>query len=201
MANTFLISDTHFGHANMCNFVDDNGDYIRPWRDVVEMDEALIENWNKVVAPCDRVYHLGDVAIPRKSLSILSRLNGKKVLIRGNHDIFKLSDYSPYFYDIRGVGYYDNFVMTHVPIHPGCIERYSGNIHGHLHGRVVMLDEKPDCRYFNVSVERINFTPIPFDSIKTYFTKGHDLHKNDRKPGSMDDAKRRNTIRPYRSTN
>lgn len=169
MAEIFLTSDTHFGHSRICEFTKDDGEYVRPWRDVEEMDEALIKNWNDVVSPSDKIYHLGDVAIPRKGLKCLSRLNGKKVLIRGNHDIYKLHDYTEYFYDIRGVGYHDKFVMSHVPIHPDSMGRFKANIHGHLHWRRVMLNEKPDNRYFNVSVECTDFRPIHIDSIKSLF--------------------------------
>ena len=48
------------------------------------------------------MYHLGDVVINRKALSTLYCLNSDKVLIKGNHDIFKLEDYTPHFRDIRG---------------------------------------------------------------------------------------------------
>ena len=58
-----------------------------------EMDEEMIKRWNETVRPNDKVYHLGDVVINRKALTTLSRLNGDKVLIRGNHDIFKLEEY------------------------------------------------------------------------------------------------------------
>lgn len=161
---TFLISDTHFSHANILNFEDGCGRPIRPFKSVEEMDEALIENWNSVVKEGDKVYHLGDVCIQKSGLSCLSRCNGKKVLIRGNHDIYKLKDYAAYFKDIRGAFVLDKFIMTHIPIHPESIERFKGNIHGHLHSNTLS-----DKRYFNVSVENINFTPIAFDEIKSNF--------------------------------
>jgi calcineurin-like phosphoesterase family protein len=95
MADIFIISDTHFGHQNACKFLRKDGvTKLRPWDNAEEMDEALIENWNKVVKPNSRVYHLGDVVINRRALPTLYRLNGDKVLIKGNHDIFKLTDNS-----------------------------------------------------------------------------------------------------------
>ena len=103
MPSVFLVSDTHFGHAGVCRFThNDTGIKIRPWTDPAEMDEAMVKMWNDTVRPNDKVYHLGDVVINRKSLQILDRLNGDKVLIRGNHDIFKMEDYTKYFRDIRG---------------------------------------------------------------------------------------------------
>jgi len=82
------------------------------------MDEDMIEKWNNVVGPKDKVYHLGDVVINRKAIPTLARLNGDKVLIKGNHDIFKLSDYTPYFRDIRGYHVMNNYILSHVPVHP-----------------------------------------------------------------------------------
>jgi len=68
----FLISDTHFGHGNILTFKDKSGQPIRPYKTLEEMDEALIDNWNKVVKPTDKIYHLGDVAIPRKGFPDIS---------------------------------------------------------------------------------------------------------------------------------
>ena len=93
MGNIFLTADTHFSHAGVCKFLRHDGTKLRPWDNPEEMDEFMVERWNKVVRPNDKVYHLGDVVIARKALAILDRLNGDKVLIKGNHDIFKITDY------------------------------------------------------------------------------------------------------------
>jgi calcineurin-like phosphoesterase family protein len=70
------------------------------------MDEEMIRRWNERVRPCDKVYHLGDVVIPRKSLPILERLNGHKILIRGNHDQHcSLKDLTQYFEDVPEVAW------------------------------------------------------------------------------------------------
>jgi calcineurin-like phosphoesterase family protein len=167
MPNVFLIGDTHFSHAGICRFLNFDGSKVRPWDDPAEMDEAMVDRWNAVVKPHDKVYHLGDVAIAKKSLVIMSRLNGKKVLIRGNHDIFKLKDYSAYFYDIRGSHKLVNFVLSHIPLHPDAITNgwCVGNVHGHTHGNLVMLGDQPDMRYFSVCVERINYTPLALEDL------------------------------------
>ena len=122
----------------------------------------MVRMWNEIVAPHDRVYHLGDVVINRRCLPILDRLNGKKVLIRGNHDIFRLEDYTPYFEDIRGykVLSKERIIMSHIPVHPSQLERWKANVHGHLHSNV--LD---DPRYINVCVEQTEFKPILLDEI------------------------------------
>lgn len=171
MTTTFLISDTHFGHRGVTQFLSKDGvSKLRPWHTTEEMDEALVSNWNSVVKPGDKVYHLGDVVINRKALSILYRLNGTKILIKGNHDIFNLSDYVPHFKDIRAYHKLDKLILSHIPVHDMSKGRFAGNVHGHLHDREVISSlGKKDPWYFNVSVERINYTPISFDEVRKYF--------------------------------
>ena len=55
---TFLISDTHFGHANICVFTKSDGTKVRPFNSADEMDEVMIERWNAMVGKDDKVYHL-----------------------------------------------------------------------------------------------------------------------------------------------
>lgn len=162
--NTFLISDTHFGHKNILSFKRNDGTSLRPaFNSIEEHDEFLIDNWNKVVSPTDKIYHLGDVGFYNvsKLLEIMSRLNGRKVLIKGNHDNLKLSQYAQCFSDVRAYHVLDKFVLSHIPIHPESVTRWKGNIHGHLHANT--LD---DSRYINVSCEQINYTPISFEELK-----------------------------------
>ena len=169
MTNIFFISDTHFSHDNICKFVDNEGNKLRPFENANEMDEVLIKNWNNGVNKNDKVYHLGDVAIPRRGLDVLNKLNGDKVLIRGNHDIFKLKDYLKHFRDIRGAFVMDNIIFTHIPVHPDSKARFKANVHGHLHSNKVRYDNgkgEIDSFYVNVSVEQINFTPIHYDELK-----------------------------------
>ena len=171
MPANFLVSDTHFGHAGVCRFLREDGTKLRPWDSPEEMDEEMIKRWNETVRPNDKVYHLGDVVINRKALKTLGRLNGDKVLIKGNHDIFRLDEYIPYFRDIRGYHVMNGMILSHVPVHPESIARFGTNIHGHLHAnRVKMKVQFPhketeiiDPRYFNVSVEQIDFKPILFE--------------------------------------
>ena len=160
MPSVFLTSDTHFGHLGVTKFLREDGTKLRPWDSVEEMDEALVANWNNVVRPNDKVYHLGDVVINRKALHTLHRLNGEKVLIKGNHDIFKLEDYTPYFKDIRGYHVMNNFLLSHIPVHPLSKGRFTGNIHGHLHYNVI-----DDPWYKCVCVEQTNYTPILFEQL------------------------------------
>jgi calcineurin-like phosphoesterase family protein len=78
----FFTSDLHFGHANIIKYCE------RPFNDVPHMNEMLIHNWNSVVDYTDTVYVLGDVALGPWSEwdNLLTRLNGRKELVIGNHD-------------------------------------------------------------------------------------------------------------------
>lgn len=163
MPASFVISDTHFAHRNIVKFLCEDGSKVRPWDDIDQMAEDMVKWWNEVVKPQDKVYHLGDVAIARRGLDVLKRLNGRKILIRGNHDIFKLKDYAEHFDDIRGVHVIDKHrvIMSHIPLHfDQTSSRWVGNIHGHLHTNTM-----DDPFYTNVSVEQINFRPVPLDDV------------------------------------
>lgn len=179
MPAVWLTSDTHFGHEKTCTvFKREDGSPLRPFASAEEMDEFMIKAWNERVKPKDKVYHLGDVVISRKSLAVMSRLNGDKVLIRGNHDIFQLSDYTQYFRDVRGYHVMNGLILSHVPVHTDSLARFGANIHGHLHANRVMkargVDAKTgdllygkeiDPRYHCVCVEQTDFAPILFEDV------------------------------------
>lgn len=170
MSNRFVISDTHFGHENTCTkFKREDGSPLRPFANAAEMDEAMVERWNAVVKPHDTVYHLGDVVINKKFLPILTRLNGKKKLIMGNHDIFGIDEYRKYFYEVASYRVFvDDFVFSHIPLHPDCVsDRFKVNVHGHLHANQIMRHmQEPDPRYLCVCVEHTDYAPLSFDEVK-----------------------------------
>ena len=169
MPAVFLTSDTHFGHLGVCVFTGEDGEKIRPWTNPEEMDEEMVKRWNETVRPNDKVYHLGDVVINRKALKIMHRLNGDKVLIRGNHDIFKLNDYALYFKDIRGTHKFDKFILSHYPIHKESIPPWcKANLHGHTHYKKVMINSLPDPLYVNLCVECTNYKPVPIEELNNY---------------------------------
>lgn len=119
----FLMADHHIGHENICKFTGVHGTKLRPFETAEEMDETIIERHNKIVRPQDTTYFLGDVVIARRNLPKLDRMNGRKILVRGNHDIFKIQEYLPYFEDIRGSHKLGNFILSHIPIHTDSIAR------------------------------------------------------------------------------
>lgn len=177
---TFLVSDTHFSHLGVCQFLREDGTKLRPFTTPEEMDEELVKRWNETVSKNDKVYHLGDVSIGKKGLKVLERLNGDKVLIRGNHDTKKLSAYTKYFRDVRGCHVLDKMILTHVPVHPESKGRFLANVHGHTHARRVMKEEEPiteygvliepkrfvDPFYFSVCVEHTDYRPIAWEEVK-----------------------------------
>jgi calcineurin-like phosphoesterase family protein len=188
MPAVFLVSDTHFGHAGVCKFThpDDPEVKLRPWTDPDEMDEEMIRRWNDRVRPNDKVYHLGDVVINRKALKTLSRLNGDKVLIRGNHDIFRDDEYREYFRELRAYHVMNGLILSHIPVHEASLGRFGCNIHGHLHAsRVkkargvdartgeILYGTEIDPRYWCACVEQTDFAPILFeDALKKITEQG-----------------------------
>ena len=180
MPAVFLVSDTHFGHAGVCRFLRDDGTKLRPWDDPAEMDEAMIKAWNDRVRPTDKVYHLGDVVINRKAMKTLARLNGDKVLIRGNHDIYPTKTYLQYFDEIYGVRVLADMILSHIPLARDSItERFNVNVHGHLHANVIMSpenDKMPDYRYMNACVEHWDYTPVSLDTMRDAVKERQKLH-------------------------
>jgi calcineurin-like phosphoesterase family protein len=180
MPSVFLVSDTHFGHTGVCRFTRNDGvTKLRPWDSAEEMDEAMVKAWNERVKPTDKVYHLGDVVINRKAMKTLARLNGDKVLIRGNHDIFRDNEYREYFRELRAYHVMNGMILSHIPVHSESLGRFGVNIHGHLHSNRVMkprgVDAKTgeilysdtiDTRYHCVCVEQTpDFAPILFEDV------------------------------------
>jgi calcineurin-like phosphoesterase family protein len=180
MSNIFFCSDHHFGHSNILTFKNWDGSMLRPdFIDVEHMNETMVERHNAVVKPEDRVYFLGDVAMGKRGLEYLSRMVGRKVLIKGNHDKESVNTYMKYFDDIRGSHQFDGMILTHIPIHPQSLGRWGTNVHGHLHSNNVLLGDIPagdeyevepkgqiDTRYFCVAMEQINYTPISLEELK-----------------------------------
>jgi len=79
---SYFYADPHFGHTNVIKYEN------RPFGSVEEMNETLIANYNEMVGPRDPCLWLGDCFLMHfdKAEEIMRRLNGRKVLILGNHD-------------------------------------------------------------------------------------------------------------------
>lgn len=172
MGDIWLLSDTHLGHGNILKFKVEGGERLRKeFTSLVEMHEAIFDNWAATVKPGDRIFHLGDVALRslgRKVMKDINKLPGQKYLVRGNHDKYDDKQYHDAgFRKIYGVHSVDGIWFTHIPIHPKSLDMHRGNVHGHLHGGNIRTSDglRVDRRYFNVSVENINYTPISLDEI------------------------------------
>jgi calcineurin-like phosphoesterase family protein len=161
--STFLISDTHFGHAaiiRMCQ---------RPFADVREMDGMMIANWNAVVRPDDTVIHLGDFAHrydATKLPKLFASMNGHKHLIKGNHD--DAATLALPWESVRDIAYLSidsqNVVLCHYAlrtwprIRKGALMLY-GHSHGRLPGNVQSCD---------IGVDVLGFAPVRLNTIKSY---------------------------------
>lgn len=155
----WFISDTHFHHKNIIDFAG------RPFNDVEEMNECMVERWNTVVKPSDHIYHLGDVTMERDNrgngLGIMRRLNGRKRLIMGNHDHYAPKWYMEHFEKIKASTVFDGLLFTHIPVHPeGLQYRLKYNVHGHIHEKNYPLP------YINICVEQTKYRPISLEEIK-----------------------------------
>lgn len=158
----WVSSDHHFGHANILTFKTSSGEPLRPWTDLNEMEEELIARWNSVVKPHDYIIHCGDFSMNRDGyVRTIGRLNGRKILIMGNHDTLSIDTYLKHFeYVTSMIVLHHRAILTHIPIHPASIGSGMVNIHGHLHDFDVLLDNQPDLRYISACVEKHNFYPV-----------------------------------------
>jgi calcineurin-like phosphoesterase family protein len=87
--------------------------------------------------------------------------------VLGNHDKYPPHLYLEHFLSIHGCMFWNDCILTHVPVHPSMLEHRSKmNVHGHLHSKHILTTAAQiDKRYFNVSCEVINLTPINADII------------------------------------
>lgn len=167
MSAVYMTSDWHLGHRNILKYR--KGDFTTR----EELEALLEKNFNSIVTKRDLTYFLGDMCFDRKSLEIIKRLNGRKLLILGNHDNhLTVRDYLEVFDDVIGPIKKDGFWLSHQPIHPQ--ELYGKpNIHGHTHNQNVMYDYKgvklKDRRYWNVSVDVTDFKPVAFKTIQEFY--------------------------------
>lgn len=158
---TFVTSDTHFLHSNIIKYCS------RPFNNVDEMDTALITIWNEIIAPEDIVFHLGDFAMGgnfklEQILKILNSLNGKKILVRGNHDHSKVAAAEcwkkvckEFNFEFKGIKIH----MQHVPwkdINPEHLY-----LHGHSHGTLGTWHDGQ----IDVGVDCWDFAPVELDEI------------------------------------
>lgn len=157
----FFIADTHFSHKNIINLCD------RPFSNVNEMDNTMINNWNSVVKKEDKVFMVGDFALSGKNkiIEIGQQLNGRKTLILGNHDgASKKTYYEAGFEYVSKypIIFEEFFIISHKPQFVKNHGLYV-NIFGHVHDNPMYNDYSKNS--FCVSAERIDYTPVEFNEI------------------------------------
>lgn len=179
----FFTSDTHFGHKGLLHF------NKRPFKDEVEMDLALINNWNNIVPPDGTVFLLGDIGeiTDERLLEIFEQLNGSKILLRGNHDtVYKEDTLQKVFTEVHDIleikvhdtlsSQYQKIILCHYPMfdwnnfHEG-----SWQLFGHLHTREIpefkTLKTKLFAQQYDVGVDGNGFRPVSFYEIKKIIEK------------------------------
>ena len=171
---TYFTADLHFGHAGIIGLCD------RPFADVDEMNEALVDRWNKKVKKNDTVYIVGDLAWKRQDAeTYIPRLNGKKILILGNHDKwYEDEDLARHF--VKIVKYEEvsleghPITLCHYPMIEWKNSRKEGTsrlgylVYGHIHNNI-----KPEYSMLFAAENALNagadvdhFEPVTFEELK-----------------------------------
>jgi calcineurin-like phosphoesterase family protein len=176
----YIISDLHVNHKSIIGFSQ------RPFKSVNEMNEAIIDNWNSVITHNDRVFLLGDVMFSREFDEILKlllkTLNGKIILILGNHDVpleklFKKNQYRVPDHKLFIIGHildtkvdfgcntFIKSVMCHYPLYSwNASMNGRPHFYGHVHNNTIKNDK---VNHYNVSAEVLNYTPSKFSDVLT----------------------------------
>lgn len=158
MCNYFFISDEHFGHKNIITYCN------RPFNNVDEMDETIIDNHNSVVGKNDIVIHGGDLTMIKNKEEVykkyINRLKGKHIFLNGSHDYWNKN--LPYIFEKRIDSNY--IVVCHYAMRVWPRSHYNSfQLFGHSHGKL-----KPEGKQMDICVESIDYTPISYDDVVLY---------------------------------
>ena len=133
----YFTSDLHFGHKNIIDYCK------RPFSDVNEMNQFIIDEWNKKVTDMDVVYLLGDISFAsvNKTIELHNQLNGTIHLIVGNHDkhLLKSDKFKSRFANVCNYHEFEHngitICLSHYPMTNWYNQRKGGwMLHGHTHG-------------------------------------------------------------------
>lgn len=161
MSEVYFLGDLHAGHKNICK-------YRTLFISEEEHFQHVRDAYHKVVTKRDKVFFMGDTAFTKERLFDVGTWIGHKTAILGNHCLSKectIRDYVEAFDDVQGFMKYKEFWLSHAPIHPNEL-RGKTNLHGHTHYATI-----PDDRYFNCSLENINYRPISLQQIRKIIYK------------------------------
>ncbi|HVP95106.1 MAG TPA: 2'-5' RNA ligase family protein [Methanoregulaceae archaeon] len=172
----FVTSDLHLGHLNIIKYC------RRPFSSADEMDEVLINNWNKVVHGDDEILFLGDLRYGPAAApagEYLRKLEGRISLIRGNHDEDLPESVSFLEKSFGGL----DFLFIHDPAQvPTDFQGWT--IHGHAHNN--NIGEYPFIdfihRRVNVSTEMTGYRPVSLKTIHGYILGGRECDRIDMLP-------------------
>ena len=183
----YFTADTHFNHANIIKFCD------RPFNDVEQMNETLINNWNGIVSKDDTVFHLGDFCLGGAAewTKLLDRLNGKIYLILGNHDLKNIRQGFIQLFEHVSMQMFitvdkQKMYLSHYPFL--CFEggyKEVWQLFGHVHTRKnnTGIDaERLQYLYptqYDVGVDNNDFTPVSYEQVRTKIQKQMDQSKNE----------------------
>ena len=166
----WFTSDLHLGHRaaiGMCG---------RPFETVEEMNETLINNFNQCVKKDDTVYILGDISHRTPVVEVnqlISRLNGKKILCKGNHDKNYDQELFEGMYDFLEVNLDGtNVSLMHYPMMSWPKSRYGSlHLHGHIHSKGDYNIEQRDTGIlrYDVGIDANNYHPVSLEEIKRFF--------------------------------
>lgn len=167
----YVIADTHFYHNNILQYCN------RPFENVEEMNNFMINKWNSIVKENDIVLHLGDFGFGSKEqlINICHQLNGYKILLKGNHDMRKGNGFwidcgfnevykqkEMLLTEILGIN--QDFVKTDSDVilshYPREVPDDKLNIHGHIHNVPLDINQFNQDNHICVSVEMINYEPV-----------------------------------------
>ena len=170
----YFTADLHFGHSNVISYEN------RPFQTVEEMDGALIQHWNRRVSPEDEIFILGDLTLkgPEKANAVLEQLQGRKYLVRGNHDGYVeraafcqahfqwVKDYHELVYQGR------RFILCHYPLLSwNGMWRGAVHLHGHQHNPPCYNEEnrKIGLARLDVGVDAQNMAPISLEELLAFW--------------------------------
>lgn len=168
----WFTSDTHFFHKNLLK-------YRQEFATVEEMNEKLIENYNRLVRPTDIVFHLGDFSFKiNQTESILNRLNGQKHLVMGNHDY----EYENKYRKMNKFNWIKSYhrlrinkekiMLFHHPIARwDCAHYGSIHLHGHSHAQYKANGKILDVGVDSAKLILGDYRPFSLDEVMAYMSK------------------------------
>lgn len=169
----YFTSDLHFDHAKIIEYCK------RPFDSVEEMNKTIVENINSVVTDKDTLYILGDICFSKRTTYFLEQINGRKIIIMGNHDndndMLEASrkniiDWRKSYCEFKY--YKKRFILFHYPI-----EFWNKGFYGsiHLHGHSHNSKPLTVKNRIDVGVDAWNYKPVSIDEIMEFVVNNKDV--------------------------